>query len=53
MNEANLDGILPEFAAVPIIMGAVESQSCQIAHGMAVATARHWVFSNAILLSVL
>ena len=52
MNEANLEEILPEFAAAPIIMDDVELQSCQIAHGVAVTTARHWVFSNAILLSV-
>jgi len=41
MNEAYLKGILPEVAAAPIIMDTVESQSCQIALGVAVATARH------------
>jgi len=40
MNEANLEGILTEVTAAPIIIGAVEFQSRQIAPGMAVATVR-------------
>jgi hypothetical protein len=32
-------------------MVAVESKFCQIALGVAVTIAQHWVFSNAILLS--
>lgn len=41
MNEANLEGVLPKFAAAPIIMGVLQPQSSQIVHDVAVATARH------------
>jgi len=41
MIEANLEEIFPEVAATLMIMGAVEPQPCQIALGLAVATAPH------------
>ena len=48
---AYLEEILQKIAVALIIMGAVESQTCQTSIGVAVVTARHYVFSNAILLS--